>query len=272
MPSKSFGDSRVDHSGFVRKEYLVDNTLTVVYIAGEGPDLVYLHGGGTWHGLNFARQWTDRYRVIIPYHPGFGQSDDNSDITCVQDYLLHYRELFDIMELKRFNLVGFSFGGRLAAEYAIHFTDQIEKLVLVAPAGLDVKEHPQPDFTVIPPEEIPSYLVHDIQVLIPFMPAGPDEEFAKMRMREGSTVGKMMRNDSMVNPKLTNWLHRLTMPTRLIWGENDRIVPPGQGPIWQHLIPQSDLKVFENAGHLVLDESVDACKSISSFLARPDIA
>ncbi len=267
MNNNSPGDSRVDHSGFRKEEYTVDNTTTVVYRAGSGTPLVFLHGGGTWHGLEFAKAWTEHFDVILPYHPGFGQSHDNPCIGSVHDYLLHYRELFDLMGLTRFNLVGFSFGGRLAAEYAIQFTEQVAALVLVAPAGLDVAEFPQPDFTVIPPEEIPSYLVHDIHQLLPYLPASPDDdEFNNMRMREGGSVGKMLRNGTMVNPKLRNWLHRLKMPTLLLWGNQDRIVPPGQAPHWQALIPDVRLATFENAGHLVLDESAAAQQAVIDFL------
>lgn len=267
MPHHSFGDSRVDHSGFTRHEYLIDGTPTVLYRAGQGEPLVFLHGGGTWHGIDFARAWTDRYEVILPYHPGFGQSHDNPRIDCTQDYIQHYQELFDVLGLERFNLVGFSLGGRLAAEYAIQHGRQIAKLVLVAPAGLDVPEHPQPDFLVIPPEEIPAYLVNDLQTLLPFLPSGADEEFGAMRMREGGSVARLMRNNSMVNPKLAPWLHRIQMPTLLAWGANDRIVPPGQGEHWQQLLAHAELRQFPDAGHLLLDESPAAREAIAEFLA-----
>ncbi|WP_051246412.1 alpha/beta fold hydrolase [Metapseudomonas resinovorans] len=267
MSNNSFGDSRVDHSGFERHVYLIDGCETVVYTAGQGEPLVFLHGGGTWHGIDFAHAWTDRFRVILPYHPGFGQSGDNPSFDSLQDYLQHYQELFDVMGLERFHLVGFSLGGRMAAEYAIQHGHQIEKLVLIAPAGLDVKEYPQPDFMVIPPEEIPSYLVNDLATLAAFLPMAPDNEFGTMRMREGGSVARISRNGVMTNPKLPNWLHRIRMPTLLIWGENDRIVPPGQAEHWHRLLPHADVKLFPNAGHLVLDESGEARSAVSDFLA-----
>ena len=266
MSNHSFGDARVDHAGFERHEYLIDGCPTVVYSAGSGQPLVFLHGGGTWHGIDFARAWTAHFRVILPYHPGFGQSADNPRIDSLQDYIQHYQELFEVMGLERFNLAGFSLGGRMAAEYAIQHGQQLDKLVLIAPAGLDVKEFPQPDFMVIPPEDIPSYLVHDIVTLLPFLPSAPDEEFGAMRMREGMAVGRISRDGVMTNPKLPHWLHRIRMPTLLLWGSEDRIVPPGQAEHWQRLLPHAQLKLFPNAGHLVLDESPAAREAVRQFL------
>lgn len=267
MSNNSFGDSRVVHSGFDCHVYTIDGCETVVYTAGHGEPLVFLHGGGTWHGIDFARAWTDRFRVILPYHPGFGQSGDNPNIDSLQDYIQHYQELFEVMNLEHFNLVGFSLGGRMAAEYAIQHGHQIDKLVLIAPAGLDVKEHPQPDFMVIPPEEIPSYLVHDMATLLPFLPSAPDEEFGAMRMREGTSVTRISRDGVMTNPKLPNWLHRIRMPTLLLWGSEDRIVPPGQAEYWHRLLPHAQVELFANAGHLVLDESPEARAAVAGFLA-----
>ncbi|MGP6110849.1 alpha/beta fold hydrolase [Pseudomonas aeruginosa] len=267
MSNNSFGDSRVDHSGFERHEYLIDGCQTVVYSAGQGQPLVFLHGGGTWHGIDFARAWTDRFRVILPYHPGFGPSGDNPGIDSLQDYIQHYQELFEVMDLEHFNLVGFSLGGRMAAEYAIQHGHQIDKLVLIAPAGLDVKEHPQPDFMVIPPEEIPSYLVHDLATLLPFLPSGPDEEFGAMRMREGTSVARISRDGVMTSAKLPHWLHRIRMPTLLLWGAKDRIVPPDQASYWHRLLPHAQVELFPDAGHLVLDESPAARAAVVDFLA-----
>ncbi|MEN5107275.1 alpha/beta hydrolase [Pseudomonas sp. TWI672] len=266
MSNNSFGDSRVDHSGFERHRYMIDGCETIVYVAGEGEPLVFLHGGGTWHGIEFARAWTDRFKVILPYHPGFGQSGSNPNIDCMQDYIQHYQELFEEMGLERFNLVGFSLGGRMAAEYAIQHGHQIDKLVLVAPGGLDVEDFPTPDFMNIPPEEIPSYLVNHMATLIPFLPTSPDAEFGKMREREGLSIANISRGGNICNPKLPNWLHRVRMPTLLVWGQSDRIIPAGQAPYWQRLLPHASLKVCPNAGHLVLDESAQARNAVAEFL------
>jgi pimeloyl-ACP methyl ester carboxylesterase len=59
-------------SKFVRETYTVDGVKTVVHTAGNGEPVVFFHGAGTVDGFDFAEPWTEKYRVIVPYHPGFG--------------------------------------------------------------------------------------------------------------------------------------------------------------------------------------------------------
>ena len=60
--------------GFERRELDINGIRTVVYSAGSGRPVVYWHGGGTFHGINFACDWAPHFRVILPHHPGFGES------------------------------------------------------------------------------------------------------------------------------------------------------------------------------------------------------
>src|SRR5215469_14389996 len=116
--------------GFTRDEYVVDGIRSVVYNAGEGPAVVYFHGGGTFHGFEWARGWLDRFRVILPYHPGFGESADDPGITSMSDYVVHYTALFETLGLTQFGLVGASLGGRLAVEFALTHGNRVKRLVL----------------------------------------------------------------------------------------------------------------------------------------------
>ena len=60
-------------AGFERQTHTVNGVKTAVLTAGRGEPLVFFHGAGIWHGFNFARPWTEKFRVIIPIHPGFGE-------------------------------------------------------------------------------------------------------------------------------------------------------------------------------------------------------
>ena len=72
-------------AGFERLELTIAGIRTVAYAAGSGPDLVYFHGGGTFHGFEFARAWIPHFRVLLPYHPGFGESADAPAIGSLED-------------------------------------------------------------------------------------------------------------------------------------------------------------------------------------------
>jgi pimeloyl-ACP methyl ester carboxylesterase len=251
---------------FQRESISVNGVKVVMLTAGQGEPLVYWHGAGTWHGFNFALPWASRFRVMIPFHPGLGESGDAPEMVSASDYSLHYLEMFDQLGLERVNLVGFSMGGRLAATFAIEHRRRVNKLVLIAPAGLDVPQYPLPDFSKIPPEEIPGYLAHDPSFLAPYLPKGPDPEFAAGRARESGTFGKLLQS-GLIGPWLPRWLHRINMPTLITWGDKDRILPAGLAPEWKKLIPHAQVRIFADAGHTVTDEKPECVKAIADFVS-----
>ncbi|HKU94658.1 MAG TPA: alpha/beta hydrolase [Vineibacter sp.] len=250
---------------FTREEITIAGVKTVYLTAGSGAPLLFLHGGGTFHGFEFAKPWVRNFRVLLPYHPGFGESGDDPDLSSMQDYVMHYVELLDRLGLDRVNLVGFSLGGWLAASFATQHTRRINKLVLVAPAGLRIKEAPTVDLFRIPGEQVPEMLVHNFEVIKPHLPAGFDVDFAVDRYRETTTVARVAW-ERLHDPKLPRWLHRVTVPTMLVYGEQDRIVPAAQGPHWAKLIPGATVRTFPQAGHLVLDERPEAVEAVQRFL------
>lgn len=254
--------------GFRRKVFRVNGVRTVVLDGGKGRPLVYFHGGGTFHGVHFARPWLKHCRVIAPYHPGYGESGDAPHMESMQDYLLHYLDLFEQLGLKRFDLVGISLGGWMAAEFAVAHPERVRRLVLAAPAGIAVPEHPPARLGEITREEILSYLVKDIDVLKPHLPQG---------RREAEALAAMMQREALSSARiaplgpfsrsLERWLHRASMRTLLIWPREDRILPLGQSKKWMRLLPNAKLLVAENAGHLVFDESKKARQAVIKFLA-----
>jgi len=252
-------------SEFSRDEYTINGVKSVVLSGGEGEPLVFLHGGGTFHGWEFAKPWMAHFRVIIPHHPGFGESGDDDSISAMQDYVMHYLELFDALGLDKFNLVGFSLGGWMASKFASQHAHRIKKLVLVAPAGLRVPEAPSADLFRVPGEELPGMLVHDFEVIKPHLPAEPNVDFIVGGYREMTSVARLLW-DRNYDSKLGKWLHRIKVPTLLVWGDEDKIIPVGQAPHWQKLIDGAQVKRYPAAGHLVLDEKRQAVDDVAGFL------
>jgi pimeloyl-ACP methyl ester carboxylesterase len=252
-------------SFFKREEITVAGVKTVFLTAGKGEPLVFLHGGGTFHGFDFAKPWAERFKVYLPFHPGFGESGDDPHLSSMQDYVMHYCELFDRLELDRVNLVGFSLGGWLAATFATQQARRLKRLVLVAPAGLKVPEAPSVDLFSIPGEKIPEMLVYDFDVIKPHLPAGFDVDFTVDRFREITTVARVAW-ERLHDPKLPRWLHRINVPTLLVYGDEDRIIPAAQATHWAKLIPGAQVKTFAKAGHLVLDEKPEAVEAVQRFL------
>lgn len=255
---------------FTRRTLKINGIDTVVLEAGSGPPLVFLHGAGTVTGFDFAEPWSRRFHVIIPYHPGFGPSADDPVITEIHDYVLHYVELFETLELRRFRLVGQSMGGFIATKFAIEHGARIEKLALVCPIGLPVPPgQPTVNFLTVPPEELPALLAHNPQTVIKHLPAGvPPPEFIAERVKEATTAGRVLGDGNVTfDEKLPRYLHRLTMPTLLVWGKQDRLTPTAQHTTWAKALPNASVKLFDDAGHLVLDEAADSVTAIGDFVA-----
>jgi pimeloyl-ACP methyl ester carboxylesterase len=255
-------------AGFDRLELTIDGVRTVAYVAGSGPAVVYLHGGGTFHGFEFAREWLPRFRVLLPYHPGFGESDDAPELATLQAYVRHYCTLLDRLGLPTIHLIGASLGGQLAAQIAIACPDRVRSLVLAAPAGITLAQYPRPDFSRISHREWPQYFVHDPEFIRPYWPDNPDESFLAERAREDKTTGGLLLDSAATAADFSRSLERIQAPTLLLWGSEDRMVLSGNAQAWQAAISNSTVKIVPHAGHLLLDESASARAEVARFLSE----
>jgi pimeloyl-ACP methyl ester carboxylesterase len=253
--------------GFKRDVVAVNGIDTVVYSIGEGPPLVFLHGAGTFTGFEFLKAFAEKHTVYIPYHPGYGESASDETIDAIGDYVLHYIELFQLLGLSTIDLMGFSLGGWIAAEFAIVRSDLLRTLVLVAPGGLVVLSDPAPDLFTIPPQELPGYLAFDPSNALRYFPKGPDPAFETLIGREMGSTARVLASNNQGNPKLARWLHLIKAPTMVLWGAEDRLRPHAQAKEWLRLIPDSRLISLPGTGHLVFEENPNAAiMSVSEFL------
>lgn len=257
-----------DLTGFARAEYDINGVRTVVHTVGSGPPLVFLHGTGTFTGFEMARDWAKRHTVIIPYQAGFGDSGDAVWIDTIEDHVLQTTDLLDKLGLATFDLAGFSLGGWLAAEFAIRQPHRVRKLVLVAPAGLVVASAPAPGLFEIAPQDLPAYLAHDPSNALRYFPKAPDPAFDARLGREVTGFAELIRSDPQGNPKLAHWLHRITMPTLVLWGAADRLRPSAQAEVWKAGLPHARLTLVPDTGHLVFEETPSAAHHVTDFLAE----
>lgn len=233
--------------------------------AGSGPALLFLHGAGTWHGFDFALPWAKTHRVLVPVHPGWEGSGDHPSMTAMHDYVMHYLMLIDQLGLQEVDLAGLSMGARMAAQFAAEHRRRVRKLVLVAPAGLDVPGRELADFSKIPPAEILAYLTEDVPLLARRAPANPGAEWLAARDTEGRKFFQLL--PSIKEETFTRWLHRLTMPGLLIWGDKDRTTPIEQAARWREYAPGLEFVRVAGAGHLLLDERPEIVERIGAFLS-----
>lgn len=257
---------------FETLEYDIGGVKTVVKAIGSGKPLLFLHGASTLEGFDFAEGLADRFRVLLPSHPGWGFSGPAPHIVGMSDMVLHYLDLLDALDLaEKPHLVGFSMGGWMAIELAAVARDRFDKVVLVAPAGLNDPAHPATNLGALAPQELPAYLAHDVSVALRYFPDGSDAAFAEAfgadRAREGETLGRLLAPFGMGHPNLRRFLTRINNPALVVWGTEDRLLPASQAPLFVEALPDAELLLVEDAGHFVMQEKPEALTRIGDFLA-----
>ena len=251
---------------FATERLTINGVEVAMLTAGSGDPLLFLHGAGTASGFDFALGWADRFQVLIPYHPGFGESADDPRVRELHDYVLHYLELLDQLGLEQVNLVGQSLGGWLAARFAIEHGQRVHRLVLCCPVGLRVPEHPTLDVFSLPPEQLLPRMIGNQDLLQRRLRQPPSIDAIVGQYREQTSLARVMweRNYDLT---LERWLHRLSMPTLLLWGEADQVVPVQQAQVWSSRLRDAQVERLPGAGHLVLQEHPRAAQLVKDFLA-----
>jgi pimeloyl-ACP methyl ester carboxylesterase len=238
--------------------------------AGSGEPLLFLHpagGAGQWrpyHGL-----LAERFDVIAPDAPGFGDSDAIEEIDGIDDLVYFTLELLDRLELDRANVVGVSFGGWLAAELAVHSPHRVGRLVLMDAIGLDLPDHPYADLFAMTREETIAALFHDPVVGEKVFPPDPDIDVLVQDYKDKTAFATVAWSPFMCDPKLERRLRRITAPTLVLWGAEDRVVPVAHGERYAALIPDARLTVLPGCGHAALVEKTEpAVAAIVKFLGE----
>jgi pimeloyl-ACP methyl ester carboxylesterase len=219
---------------------------------GTGQPLLFLHAG---EGLQPRHPWLDKlsaqFRVIAPHHPGFGQSSLPDWFGTVDDIAYLYLDLARTLGLRDAVLVGADFGGWIAAEMAVRNTHGFSHLVLAAPLGIKlggVTQRDIVDMHAIPRAEFMRLAWADPQRGEIDYTALPENELAAI-VRGREALALFGWKPYMHNPRLKRWLHRIDIPTLLLWGEQDRIVTPTYGEGWRAAIPGARMEQIRDAGH-----------------------
>ena len=241
--------------------------------SGRGAPLVFLHGaGGLLPENQFLDQLAERYHVYAPEWPGYGDSSGDELLHDMLDFALHGWDVVVALGLARPHLVGHSMGGMIAAEMACLAPNDIDRLVLVGPAGLWLPAHPLPDLFALLPFEFPRLLFRDPAAGAALLTGGLD--FTNLEAVRDFYIGNAKRMGvaskilfPIPNRGLARRLYRLTAETALIWGQDDLLIPLAYAEEWQRLLPAARLTVLADAGHMVPYEQAAAfTAAVARFL------
>jgi pimeloyl-ACP methyl ester carboxylesterase len=219
---------------------------------GTGPPVLVLHG---MEPVDPSARYVDllarRAEVIVPSHPGFGRSGRPAYFETVYDLVHLYLEVLESLPHEKITLVGLSFGGWLAAEVAVACGHRLDRLVLVGALGIKISDRETPDILDVfntSPQEVRRRSWHDPSKWAPEYDAMSDEE-SVLRAQGREALCLYGWHPYMYNPRLGRWLHRIKVPTLVLWGASDGIVKPAYGRAYAALIPGSRFELIEGAGH-----------------------
>ncbi len=243
--------------------------------AGTGDPVVFFHGAGGLLGKeDMLERLARRFHVYAPEWPGYGADAGEEKLDDMLDFALHGWDVIEALRLERRpSLIGHSMGGMIAAEMACIANTAVEKLVLIASVGLWLDPHPIPDIFAMLPFELAGMLFADPKAGEKFLTGGIDfsnmealQAFMIANSRRLGTAGKILF--PIPNRRVSKRLYRLTAPTLIVWGRQDKLVPLVYAERWRELIPHAQLAIVDAAGHMVPYEQPEkTATEIERFLA-----
>jgi pimeloyl-ACP methyl ester carboxylesterase len=239
-----------------------------VWRAGTGEPLLFLHGFEGHPGdAPFLTRLSQRYDVIAPELPGYaGSQQGAAELQDVVDYALYFRRFIEEQAGGPVALMGHDLGGMLAAEVAVFSPHLVRKLVLVDAFGLWLEGHEIPDVFVQTPQALRELTWAD--------PQAEAAEQAAARMNDGVEPQALTLNAqqnraiaakflwAVPDRGLAKRLPYLQAPTLLLWGAEDRLIPPVYAEVFRSHLPGARVEFIPRAGHLPMLEHPKAFATV----------
>jgi pimeloyl-ACP methyl ester carboxylesterase len=230
--------------------------------------VLFLHGaGGASQWLPFMDLLARDFDLRVPEHPGFGDSDTPAWLRRVEDLAYYYLDVLQELDLTGVHLVGHSLGGWTAAALAIKDCSRLKSLTLISAAGVHVHGVARVDNFIGNPEQSLRALIHDRSVADQLLAMDVPPEERERQLKNRFTTARLVWQPRSYDPYLPQWLHRIRVPTHVVWGEHDRLFPLRIGQEYQRLIPGARLTVLPGCGHLPPIEQPQPCaQAVTQFV------
>ncbi|MCK9283638.1 MAG: alpha/beta hydrolase [Rhodocyclaceae bacterium] len=263
-------------AGLVRKEIVLPDGLRYAYLeGGQGEPLLLLHGFGA-NKDNFIRiapYLTARYRLIVPDHIGFAESSHNAQAGYgpdIQAERLHAL-LLALGIRGKVHVGGNSMGGLIALHYGLHYPQDTASLWLLDPAGATsappteflkaVAAGPKNPLLVGSTEDL-AYLLSQAASKPPFIPRPMLAVFAQERIANQALEKKILAD--LFKDRTEQRIAGMALPTLIVWGDEDRLLAPAGAEILHRLLPNSQVAMMPDIGHMPMIE--DPAATAADFL------
>lgn len=238
---------------------------------GSGPPLWIVHrdtGNPGW--LPFYELLAQRWSVVVPDLPGYGTSERDEWMRSVRDEAIVFGILLARLAQEPVTIVGLGFGGWVAAELATMQPSRLRRLVLVSPMGLLPREGEIFDQFLVSHKDYVLQGFHDrghARDLWGETPSG-DQLVAWDVAREMTT--RIAWRPYMYSQQLELLLREVRVPSLVVWGQQDTIVPPVCGRQYVEALPDARLELVEQAGHYVEVEQPEQLACLVGAFTAPE--
>ncbi len=231
--------------------------------------ILILHGWGSHSGRwqpDIALLGRAGYDVVVPDLPGFGESPPPPAAWGVDDYAAAMRAFLRHFDIHPFLIIGHSFGGRVAIRLLLHHPEAARGLVLCASSGL---KHPR---TL--KQRLANLAAKAGGALFSIKPLTGLQDLARRALYRGigehdyyRTAGVMRETFlRVIEEDIAPGLDRLSHPTLIVWGDQDRVTPLSDAHRFHRLIPNARLEIIPGAGHRLPYEQPEIfCKLVTTF-------
>lgn len=244
---------------------------------GEGEPFILLHGlgGDVREWLLQTPYFSKFYRVIAVDLPGHGSSTMPNKVYSLQDHAKVILGLVDKLGLEKINLLGNSMGGMVSVEFAVDYPDRLDKLVLVSTAARLVESSGDVIMEWVNSfRELGFEAFFQKEVETIFHPKFIKENPWVIQLLRDVWKGRSLDTITWAVQGFTEWdrlsdLDKITCPTLIIHGEDDRIIPVEEALEMHRHIKNSKVHVFKETGHAVIAEKADEFNElVKKFLQK----
>ena len=221
---------------------------------GSGDPILVLHDEmGQTIPLRFAEELASDFTLHMPAHPGFGVTERLDWIMSVRDLASWYLRAMEELGLGQVNVLGFSLGGWLAAEMACQSPQTFKKMVLVSPTGIKPPTGEIFDMFLVVAKEYLEVSFLDASATPQYesvCPEEPSPEQVELWEAAREEACRLTWRPYMYHPALPHLLGRLKdLPTLLVWGNEDAVIPTSAGEAYQQAIQGARLEILPGCGH-----------------------
>lgn len=235
---------------------------------GSGEPMLFLHGAsGVTGWIPTFQALSESHDLMVPDHPTYGLSDEPDWLDNMDDLAMFYLDFLDHMDLEGVHLVGNSLGGWLAMEIAVRNCTRLKSLTLVGAAGIRIAGKPIADIFMMDPDDLVREIFVDQSFADKILNTELTEEQVDVQIRNRVATARLGWQPRLFNPDLRKWLHRISVPTHVIWGDTDKIVDPVYAAEFGRIIAGSEVTIIESAGHLPhVEKSEPFVEAVSGFI------